>query len=189
MRVVAIGALIRCRDMDDDVPVLTARPKQLLHSRNDFVVHLVATEGIAGACPSIRKIDADERRLAAEADTPLETPRLVYSRTLVEGLLKHGIQIDGVHRINLVLLLTPHSRKKTHPVLAHDLSDAWLRPAILLQRRGEIGKMLDAAKLGRHDDIAEAGEFPAVALVMRDVAEKLIAVTLGEIGSDPDLIL
>src|SRR5262249_4766665 len=97
--------------------------------------------------------------------------------------------IDGVHRINLALLLTPHSRKKTHPILAHDLSDARVRPAILLQRRGEIGEMLDAAKLSRHDDVAEGGKFPPVAFVMRDVAEKLIAVTLGEIGSDPDLIL
>ena len=88
-----------------------------------------------------------------------------------------------------LLLVTPNSGKKSNPVFAHYLADALHRPAFALEGGGQIGEVLQSTKIDRHGDLSEIHQFSAVTLVMADVSEEFIAVSLGEVSPYSDLIL
>lgn len=86
---------------------------------------------------------------------------------------------SAVRQRSRLLLVTPNSGKKSNPVFAHYLADALHRPAFALEGGGQIGEVLQSTKIDRHGDLSEIHQFSAVTLVMADVSEEFIAVSLG----------
>jgi hypothetical protein len=64
-----------------------------LHSRDDLIIDVLAGKRIAGSRPCIGKVDIDERRLASEPNTSLESPLAINLGSFSKGCFKGLFEI------------------------------------------------------------------------------------------------
>ncbi|MFD2842482.1 hypothetical protein [Paracoccus cavernae] len=103
---VAVGDLVGGGDMDHRKVLRAKGLQQLLHARDDLVVHLllIAGEGIARTRPGIGEIDAHQRRTLAETDAALEAAVLIKFARRIESLLQQTVEFLGVNVAHSLLL-------------------------------------------------------------------------------------